>query len=219
VAGAASDDAGTADIDASRSAAASTSALVNSSTKAPPRRALDDLADNIRRQCPEIAGEGMHERRPFIAAEPVQRDHCHMRLADPDRLELGPVGGDEQYRQVRDSFDREIEQLARGWIDPMQVLKDHQYRLPPRQRLELPQQRRQCPLLLALRAEVERREALAAGKRQHLGDQREVAGVRPVAEQGLELVQFHVRRVVAGKPCGAFQLADKGVERAVLIVR
>ena len=91
----------------------------------------------------------------------------------------------------------------------MQVLKDHQYRLPPRQRLELPQQCPQCPLLLALRAEVERREALTAGKRQHLGDQRDL--FRPVAEQRLQLVQFRRPRVVAGKSGGALQLADKGV--------
>jgi len=76
-----------------------------------------------------------------------------------------------------------------------------------------------CPLLLALRAEVERREALAAGKRQRLGDQREVARLRPVGEPRLQLVQFHGRRVVTGEPRGAFQLADKGVERAILIVR
>ena len=101
----------------------------------------------------------------------------------------------------------------------MQVLEDHQYRLPPRPRLELLQQRAQCPLLLALRAEVERREALAAGKRQHLGDQGDVARLRPVAEQRLQLVQFHGRRVVTGEPRGALQLTDKGVERAVLIVR
>src|SRR5215469_6079072 len=101
----------------------------------------------------------------------------------------------------------------------MQVLEDHQYWLPPRQRLELPQQRRQCPLLLALRAEVERRELLAAGNRQHLGDQRDVARLRPVAEQRLQLVELCCVRVVAGKPRGALQLADKGVERAVLIVR
>jgi len=43
-----------------------------------PVGALDDLVDNIRRQCPEIAGEPMHEARPFIAAEPVQRDHRHL---------------------------------------------------------------------------------------------------------------------------------------------
>ena len=101
----------------------------------------------------------------------------------------------------------------------MQILEDHQDRLPPRQRLELPQQRRQCPLLLALRAQVERREALAAGKRQHLGDQREVARLRPVAEQRLQLVELCCLSVVASEPRGALQLADKGVERAILMMR
>jgi hypothetical protein len=72
----------------------------------------------------------------------------------------------------------------------MQVLKNHQYRLSSRQRLQLPQQRRQCPLLLALRAEVERREALTAGKRQHLGDKGDVARFRPVTEQRLQLVEL-----------------------------
>src|ERR1700757_4953203 len=99
----------------------------------------------------------------------------------------------------------------------MQVLEDHQYWLPPRQRPELAQQPRQCPLLLALRAEVEWREALAAGKRQKIRDQRDVARFRPVAEQRLQLVELCCGHVVAGKPCGPFQLADKGVERAVLI--
>ena len=60
-----------------------------------PVGSLDDLVDNIGRQCPEIAGELMHERRPFAAAEPVQRDHRHLRPSDPGRLELGPVGCDE----------------------------------------------------------------------------------------------------------------------------
>jgi len=101
----------------------------------------------------------------------------------------------------------------------MQILADHQYRLPLRQRLELPQQCAQCPLLIALRAEVQRRKALAVGKRQHLGDQREVARLRPVAEQRLQLVEFHRRRVVVGKPRGALQLADKGVQRTVLMMR
>ena len=161
----------------------------------------------------------MHEARPFIAAEPVQRDHRHLRLADPRGLELRPVGCDQQHRQVGDRLDSEVEQLARGRIDPMQVLEDHQYGLPPRQRLELPQQRRQCPLLLALRAEVERRKALTAGKRQRLGDQREVARLGPVGEQSLQLVELCCIRVIASEPRGALQLADKGVERAILIVR
>src|SRR5215472_7931123 len=101
----------------------------------------------------------------------------------------------------------------------MQVFEDHQYRLPPRQRLELPQQCRQCTLLLALRAEVERRETVTAGKRQHLADQREVARFRPVAEQRLQLAELCCIRVVTSESRGAFQLANKRVECAVLIVR
>ena len=77
-----------------------------------PVGALDDLVDNFRRQCREIAGEPMHERRSFAAAEPVQRDHRHLRLADPRGLELRPVGCDQQHRQVGDRLDSEVEQLA-----------------------------------------------------------------------------------------------------------
>ena len=58
----------------------------------------------------------MHERRPFIAAEPVQRDHRHLRPTDPGRLELRPVWCDQQHRQRRDLLDRKVEQLARGRI-------------------------------------------------------------------------------------------------------
>jgi len=43
-----------------------------------PVGALDDLVDNIRRQCPEIVGELMHEGCPFIAAEPVECHHRHL---------------------------------------------------------------------------------------------------------------------------------------------
>ncbi len=54
---------------------------------------------------------------PFAAAEPVQRNHRHLRRSDPGRLELGPVGYDQQHRQACDLLDRKIEQLARGRID------------------------------------------------------------------------------------------------------
>jgi len=65
----------------------------------------------------------MHEHRPFIAAKPVQRDHRHLRPSDPGRLEVGPVGCDQQHRQACDLLDRKVEQLARGRIDPMQILE------------------------------------------------------------------------------------------------
>jgi len=130
-------------------------------------------------------------------------------LADPGRLELGAVGRDQQHWQVCDPLDRKVEQLARRGIDPVQILEDHQYRLPPGQRLELAQQRRQCPLLLALRSEVERREAVATGERHHLGDQGDVARLRRLVEQCLQLVEFWCSRMVVCEPRGAFQLADE----------
>src|SRR6516162_1856968 len=221
VAGTASDDGGTADIGTlPRSAPASTTALVNSSTKSGTPSVRSTISSTTSGgNAPRLPASRRTSVAPSFAAEPVQRDHCHLRLADPRWLELGPVGCDQQHRQARDLLDSKVEHLARSRIDPMQIFEDHQYRLPPRQRLELSEQRRQCPLLLALRAEVERREALAAGKRQHLGDQREVARFRPVAEQRLQLVELCCVRVVASEPRGALQLADKGVERAVLIVR
>jgi hypothetical protein len=42
----------------------------------------------------------------------------------------------------------------------MRVLEDHDHELPARQTLELPDQRLQCPLFLALRTEVRQRVAL-----------------------------------------------------------
>src|SRR6516162_407840 len=128
VAGTASEDGGTAAIDTwPRSAPASTTALVISSTKSGTPSVRSTI---IRRQCPEIAAEPMHEDRPFIAVEPVQRDHRHLRPSDPRGLELGAVGCGQQHRQIGDLLDRKVEHLARGRIDPMQVLEDHQYRLP-----------------------------------------------------------------------------------------
>jgi hypothetical protein len=92
----------------------------------------------------------------------------------------------------------------------MQILADHQYRLPLRQRLELPQQCAQCPLLLALRAEVQRRKALAVGKRQHLGDQREVARLRPSPSSASSLSSFIVAVSSWANPAARFSWPIKG---------
>jgi hypothetical protein len=54
-------------------------------------RALDDLGDHIRRQQGGVADEPLDHRRTVAPPEPVQRDHRHMRLTRPGRLEP-PVG-------------------------------------------------------------------------------------------------------------------------------
>ena len=45
--------------------------------------------------------------------------------------------------RLRDPLDDEVEQFARGRVDPMRVLEDHQHRLLARQTFELPDQRLQ----------------------------------------------------------------------------
>ena len=72
-----------------------------------------------------------------------------LRLAGPGRLELGAERHDQQHRQAAHALDGEVEQLARGRVDPMRVLEDHEHRLLAGQTFELPDQRLECPLLCA----------------------------------------------------------------------
>ena len=116
--------------------------------------ALDDLVDDLAGEA-GIAGKPLDQRRAVAPAEPVQRQHRHMRLAAPGVLELGTEGDDEQDGQPRYPIERQVEQLARGRVDPMRVLEHHQDGPAPRQGFELMQQRFEQHLALALRAEVE----------------------------------------------------------------
>jgi len=56
--------------------------------------ALDDLVDDLARET-GIAGELLDQRRPVAPAEPVQRQHRHMRLTAPGVLKLRPEGDDK----------------------------------------------------------------------------------------------------------------------------
>jgi len=51
-------------------------------------------------------------------------------------------------------LDGEVEQFARGGVNPMRILEDHDDRLLTRQIFELAYQRLQCSLLFMLRTEV-----------------------------------------------------------------
>ena len=89
--------------------------------------ALDDLVDDLAGET-GIAGEPLDQRRAVAPAEPVQRQRRHMRLAAPGVLKLGAEGDDEQDRQPRYPIERQVEQFARGRVDPMRVLENHQDR-------------------------------------------------------------------------------------------
>src|SRR5919204_5728316 len=117
-------------------------------------------------------------------------------------------------------LDGEVEQLARGRVDPMRVLENHQYRLLASQTVELPDQRLQCSLLFALRTEVGQQVALRSRQRQQVGEKRHVL-VRwcRAGQQGFELPQPCCGQIVAHEPRSSAELVDERKQRAVLVVR
>ena len=125
--------------------------------------ALGDLADDLIGQH-LAAGDLLDQCGPVVPVEAVERQHRHLRLAGPGRLELGAKRHDQQHPQTADPLDGDVEQFVRGRVDPMRVLEDHHHRLTLRQTFELPDQRLQCPLFLALWTEV--RQRLAVRSRQ-----------------------------------------------------
>jgi hypothetical protein len=90
-----------------------------------------------------------------MPAEPVQHQHRHMRLAAPRVFKFRAKGDDEQHGQPRYSIECQVEQLARGWIDPMRILENHQDSPASRQGFELMQQGFKQLLAFTLRAEIE----------------------------------------------------------------
>ena len=119
-----------------------------------PVGAIGDLIDDFAAER-RVAGEPQDKRCDLTLAEPVQRQNSHMRLAAPGRLKLRPEGNHQQDRQAHDPVDGQIDQLARGRVDPMRVLEHHQDRLPPGQGFQLIQHRVEQLFALALRAQVE----------------------------------------------------------------
>jgi len=86
-------------------------------------------------------GDLLHQSGLVSPVQAIERQHRHLRLACPGRLELGSERDDQQHWQTADPLDGEVEKLARGRVDPMGVLENHHHRLPVRQPLELPDQR------------------------------------------------------------------------------
>ena len=93
------------------------------------------------------SGDLHHQSRPVTPVQAIKHKQADPGLANPGRLELGAEGYDEQNGQPAHLLDCEIEQLARGRIDPMRILENDQHWFLARQALKLPNQGLQCPLL------------------------------------------------------------------------
>ena len=74
--------------------------------------------------------------------------------------ELRAEGDYEQHGQPCHPIERQVEQFARGRINPMRILKDHQNGSALRQGFELIQQRFEHHLSLSLRVETEFRDSV-----------------------------------------------------------
>ncbi len=100
----------------------------------------------------------------------------------------------------------------------MGVLEHHQHRPVPRLRYELVEQRLELLLPFALRTEVEVRGR--ARQRQQLAQQRDIVVIFcPSGEQRPQFAELLFDRIIADKSGGVFELRDKRMERAVLVVR
>jgi hypothetical protein len=91
--------------------------------------------------CDDLTGQRF-PRHPFgqygafAGVEPIEQQCAHMRCSAPGLREFGTKGDDQQDREPADPLDRQIQQLARGRVDPMDVLEDHQHGPLPAQILQ-----------------------------------------------------------------------------------
>jgi hypothetical protein len=97
-----------------------------------------------------------------------------MRLPHPRRRELGPIGHDQQHRQLANVIDDDVEELPRRGIDPVRVFQDHQHGPARGESGKLHKKAPQQQLLAALEAERQRGMALVGRDREKVGKERDI---------------------------------------------
>src|SRR5262245_37633404 len=140
-----------------------------------------------------------------------------MGAANPERLKFRAKGDCQQNGQVPHTIDCQIKQLARGWIDPVSVLQNHQNGSLPRFSFELAEKGIEQLLSFALWANIgiHRRTR----QRKQFAEQRKIFIPRARCEQCSKLAELVLGCVVAGELRGAFELANEWMKGAVLVVR
>jgi hypothetical protein len=82
----------------------------------------------------------LRQYRAVAFMEPIEHESRDVGVASPCRLKLWTIGDCQQHRESPHPVHREIQQLARGWVDPVSVLKNRQHRSAPRLGFELSEQ-------------------------------------------------------------------------------
>src|SRR5258708_24937049 len=143
-----------------------------------------------------------------------------MSMSWAGRCELWHRGDEHQHPKSRYPFQCNGEQLQRGRVRPMDILKDEVHWLLRRQTIELSQKRRQCHLLALLRAQLWHAVAVVGWQRQKAG-QRYHYTVRVSAgphEQSLKLRELLRRRVPSLHPPSPFHFAAQRIHPTLTIV-
>ena len=118
-----------------------------------PVGAVDDLGDDLSGQA-RITGQSLHQSLTLAFAEPIKRQARNVSATRPGRLEFGTKRDCQQHRQTAHPVDGQIQQFARGRVDPVSILKHHQHRPATRFGFELTEQNLEQLLTLALRTQT-----------------------------------------------------------------
>ena len=90
----------------------------------------------------------MEQRRRLLTAQRRQRDRRRVRLpaapARPPGQELGPCGGDDEYRDPGRPVDEVVDEVQQALVRPVEVLEDDDERALLREPLEEPPPRREA---------------------------------------------------------------------------
>ena len=143
-----------------------------------------------------------------------------MSLLGPARLKLRPVGEHDQQRNGSHPVDQQIQHLQRGGVGPVRVLEQQHAGLLAGGRFGDIDQGPQRLVLVLLRRHRQGAVAVLAGDGQDRRDEPDV-GQRPAVvrdDQRFQLVEFRVRRFVAGELQRPFEVVDDGPEGAVHVV-
>ncbi|MET0679084.1 MAG: hypothetical protein ABW175_25065, partial [Bradyrhizobium sp.] len=129
---------------------------------------LDDVLADARRQRP-VADHLLDQGIDVARRQPMQGQLSHVRPSNRGQAEFRPVRNQYQEPMARSQIHRPGKQFEAGWIGPMRVFENHQYRIDPSQRRDLRVKRFQRFLTAELRLDFDRRVASIVRQRQHFG--------------------------------------------------
>src|SRR5262249_9497788 len=144
-----------------------------------------------------VADDAVHHRASFPLGQAVEHETGDIRRPSPGRLELRPKRHQPQHTESSYPIYGSTKGFDTGGISPMRIFENHQQRIGARQPLRLCRQGIQRFLTALLRCQIEGRIPTVVWYRQQFSEKRAILlWGRSLSQQGIELVELHLRRVV-----------------------